>query len=98
VWMPFLVLRTGDWVRPVRDRARAGLVLVLADRPQTCLPAVLGMALPHDTLLSLAKSEPDVGFRARLAELMCQQAVWRRRTDTLHRLAHHPGRRYERQR
>jgi hypothetical protein len=23
-WMPFLVLRSADWVKPVRDRARAG--------------------------------------------------------------------------
>jgi hypothetical protein len=29
--MPFLALRTGDWVGPVRDRARAGLALLLAD-------------------------------------------------------------------
>jgi hypothetical protein len=43
--MPFLVLRTADWVKPVRDRARAGLALLLADRPETYLPAVLGMTL-----------------------------------------------------
>jgi hypothetical protein len=24
-----------DWVRPVRDRARAGLALLLADEPET---------------------------------------------------------------
>lgn len=44
-WMPFLVLRAADWVRPVRDRARAGLALLLADDPRTYLPAVLEMTL-----------------------------------------------------
>ncbi|GIH19004.1 hypothetical protein Raf01_71760 [Rugosimonospora africana] len=39
--VPFLVLRTADWVKGVRDRARAGLVLLLADDPATYLPAVL---------------------------------------------------------
>jgi HEAT repeat protein len=39
--MPFLALRTGDWVTPVRDRARAGLALLLADDPGTYLPAAL---------------------------------------------------------
>ncbi len=39
VWMPFLVLRTADWVKPVLDRARAGLALLLAEEPQTLLPA-----------------------------------------------------------
>ncbi|MBX7266362.1 hypothetical protein KIF24_10215 [Micromonospora sp. Llam7] len=46
--MPFLVLRAGDWVRPVRDRARAGLALLLADDPGRYLPAVLPMALRLD--------------------------------------------------
>ncbi|MGW0214554.1 hypothetical protein ACWDXH_09180 [Micromonospora chokoriensis] len=46
--VPFLVLRTGDWVKPVRDRARAGLALLLADDPGGCLPAVLPMALRLD--------------------------------------------------
>lgn len=41
--MPFLVLRTGDWVAPVRDRARAGLALLLADDPARYLPAALPM-------------------------------------------------------
>jgi hypothetical protein len=44
-WLPFLVLRTSDWVRPVRDRARAGLALLLADDPRTSLPVVLDMVL-----------------------------------------------------
>jgi hypothetical protein len=43
-WVPFLVLRTGDWVKPVRDRARGGLAVWLADDPRGCLPAVLAMA------------------------------------------------------
>jgi hypothetical protein len=43
--MPFLVLRTADWVKPVRDRARAGLAVLLADEPDKYLPAVLGMTL-----------------------------------------------------
>jgi hypothetical protein len=44
-WMPFLVLRTADWVKPVRDRARAGLALLLAEDVETYLPAVLGTML-----------------------------------------------------
>lgn len=44
-WIPFLVLRSGDWVKPVRDRARSGLALLLADDPRRYLPAALGMAL-----------------------------------------------------
>jgi hypothetical protein len=39
--MPFLVLRAGDWVAQVRDRARAGLALLLAADPGTYLPAAL---------------------------------------------------------
>lgn len=46
--MPFLVLRTADWVKPVRDRARAGLALLLADDPGCYLPAVQPMALRVD--------------------------------------------------
>ncbi|MFF0318432.1 hypothetical protein ACFYPH_27800 [Micromonospora sp. NPDC005252] len=46
--VPFLVLRTGDWVRQVRDRARAGLALLLADDPATYLPAAMPMALLVD--------------------------------------------------
>ncbi|SBT46174.1 HEAT repeat domain-containing protein [Micromonospora auratinigra] len=43
---PFLVLRTADWVRPVRAAARAGLALLLADEPATHLvPAVAAGAL-----------------------------------------------------
>ncbi len=43
--LPFLVLRTSDWVRQVRDRARAGLALLLADEPATYLPAALPTVL-----------------------------------------------------
>ena len=49
--MPFLVLRTADWVRPVRDRARAGLALLLAGDPRTYLPAVLGVTLVSSSWL-----------------------------------------------
>ena len=42
--MPFLVLRCLDWARPVRDRARAGLATLLADRPDF-VTAVLPTAL-----------------------------------------------------
>lgn len=45
---PFLVLRAGDWVAPVRNRARAGLALLLAERPERYLPA----ALPTITLIA----------------------------------------------
>lgn len=46
---PFLVLRTADWVRPVRDAARAGLALLLADEPAAYLPA----AVPATALVSV---------------------------------------------
>ncbi|WP_433313204.1 HEAT repeat domain-containing protein [Micromonospora chersina] len=46
---PFLVLRTADWARPVRDAARAGLALLLADEPATHLPA----AVPATALVSV---------------------------------------------
>lgn len=38
-YMPFLVLRTTDWVTPVRDRARASLVLVLDRWPDLLFQA-----------------------------------------------------------
>lgn len=44
-WLPFLVLRTADWVAPVRERARFGLAMFLADRPEPALPLVLPTAL-----------------------------------------------------
>ncbi|WP_231956696.1 MULTISPECIES: hypothetical protein [unclassified Actinoplanes] len=46
--MPLLVLRTGDWVRSVRDRARAGLALLLADDPARYLGAVLPVTTAID--------------------------------------------------
>lgn len=39
--VPFLALRTVDWVAPVRDRARAVLALLLAGDPDGCLPVAL---------------------------------------------------------
>ncbi|RKR89981.1 hypothetical protein BDK92_4345 [Micromonospora pisi] len=42
---PFLVLRTADWVKQVRDPARAGLALLLAENANSYLPAALPMAL-----------------------------------------------------
>ncbi|MGW3898952.1 hypothetical protein ACWD6L_27560 [Micromonospora profundi] len=46
--LPFLALRTGDWVAQVREPARAGLALLLADDPARYLPAALPMALLMD--------------------------------------------------
>ncbi|MCE6993352.1 hypothetical protein LZG04_00795 [Saccharothrix sp. S26] len=43
--VPFLVLRTGDWVRQVRDQARAGLAVLLHDDPARMLPVALGVGL-----------------------------------------------------
>jgi len=40
-YLPVLMLRTADWVRPVRDRARAGLAVAVADRPEAALPCLL---------------------------------------------------------
>jgi hypothetical protein len=42
---PFLVLRTGDWVTQVRNPARAGLAVLLADDPAAYLPAMLPTAV-----------------------------------------------------
>ncbi|CCH32033.1 hypothetical protein BN6_47580 [Saccharothrix espanaensis DSM 44229] len=42
--VPFLVVRTADWVPEVRRRARAGLALVLDDEPGL-LPSALGVGL-----------------------------------------------------
>ena len=43
--VPFLVVRTGDWVREVRERARAGLAVLLHDDPVRYLPAASGVGL-----------------------------------------------------
>jgi hypothetical protein len=37
--VPYLLVRTADWVRPVRDRARAGLAVLLHDAPATLVAA-----------------------------------------------------------
>ncbi|MBB5874300.1 hypothetical protein F4553_007734 [Allocatelliglobosispora scoriae] len=74
--MPFLLLRTTDWVQQVRDRARAGLALLLADDLAAMLPAALGMALLIDgrlrggfarTQLTAALTTAPVALRQRLA-------------------------------
>ncbi len=64
-WMPFVVLRTADWVRPVRDRARVGLALLLVDAPATYLAAVLGM-----TLLGRARQRGGFAYAQALAALL----------------------------
>ncbi|MER7790467.1 hypothetical protein [Streptomyces sp. NPDC097640] len=46
--MPFLVLRTGDWVRQVRERARAGLTDLLQRDPARYVPAAAPTALLAD--------------------------------------------------
>ncbi|MFD8378513.1 hypothetical protein ACFV2X_08220 [Streptomyces sp. NPDC059679] len=46
--MPFLVLRTGDWVRQVRERARAGLTDLLSRDPARLVPAAAPTALLAD--------------------------------------------------
>jgi hypothetical protein len=43
--MPFLVLRTADWARPVRDAARAALAVLLHEAPERLLPAAAPTAL-----------------------------------------------------
>ncbi|MEV4657300.1 hypothetical protein [Micromonospora sp. NPDC049301] len=71
--MPFLVLRTGDWVKPVRDRARAGLALLLSDDPGAWLPAVLPMVLRLD-----ARSRGGFAVtQVRAALLSSTAQVWR---------------------
>ncbi|HKT02054.1 MAG TPA: hypothetical protein VJT31_21210 [Rugosimonospora sp.] len=64
-WMPFVVLRTADWVRPVRDRARVGLALLLADAPATYLAAVLGV-----TLLGRGRQRGGFAYTQALAALL----------------------------
>lgn len=71
--MPFLVLHTADWVKPVRDRARAGLALLLADDPNGYLPAVLPMALRLDARLRGGFAVTQI----RAALLSAPPEVWR---------------------
>lgn len=57
--VPLLVLRTADWVTPIRDRARAGLALLLAGDPGGCLPAALPtiLAVESRTRAGFARSQ-----------------------------------------
>lgn len=71
--MPFLVLRTADWAKPVRHRARAGLALLLADDPGGYLPVVLPMALRLDARLRGSFAVTQV----RAALLSAPVEVWR---------------------
>ncbi|QLQ40531.2 hypothetical protein [Micromonospora robiginosa] len=71
--VPFLVVRAADWVAPVRNRARAGLALVLADDADTHLPAVLPTALRLEV-------RARAGFavaQARVAVLAATEQTWR---------------------
>jgi hypothetical protein len=43
--MPFLVLRTADWARPVRDHARGALAVLLHDQPKQLVPATAPLTL-----------------------------------------------------
>jgi HEAT repeat protein len=43
--MPFLLVRTNDWAREVRNRARAGLVQLLDENPRLFVPAAAEMTL-----------------------------------------------------
>ncbi|MBM0275228.1 hypothetical protein JM949_07045 [Micromonospora sp. STR1s_6] len=72
--MPFLVLRTADWVAPVRDRARAGLAVLLADDPAAHLPVVLPTALRLAARLRAGFAVTQV----RAAILAVSEPVWRR--------------------
>jgi hypothetical protein len=71
--MPFLVLRTADWVKQVRDRARAGLAVQLADGPAVNLPAALPMAL---RLRARSRAAFAVN-QLRAALLSVSEEVWR---------------------
>ncbi|PPA60508.1 hypothetical protein GA0070562_5135 [Micromonospora tulbaghiae] len=71
--MPFLVVRTADWVAPVRDRARAGIALLLADDADVYLPAILPTALRIE-------ARARAGFavaQARVAVLAATEQSWR---------------------
>ncbi|MEU5948061.1 hypothetical protein ABZ793_21230 [Micromonospora sp. NPDC047465] len=71
--MPFLVLRTADWAKPVRDQARAGLAVLLADDPAVYLPSVLPMALRLQARLRAGFAVNQV----RAAVLATREQVWR---------------------
>lgn len=69
--MPFLALRTADWVGPVRDRARATLALSLAGEPDGCLPAALPaiLAVESRTRTGFARSQALAALLAASVEL-----------------------------
>jgi len=46
--LPFLVLRTSDWARPVRDRSRAALAVLLHEAPEQLLPGVVPIVVLTD--------------------------------------------------
>jgi hypothetical protein len=46
--VPFLVVRTCDWARPVRDRARAALAQLLHEAPGRAISAAAGIAVLMD--------------------------------------------------
>ncbi|WP_225980855.1 HEAT repeat domain-containing protein [Micromonospora sp. B006] len=71
--MPFLVVRTADWVAPVRDRARAGLAVLLADDADVYLPAVLPMALRLEAWARAGFAVAQV----RVAVLVAPEQLWR---------------------
>ncbi|GAB2958282.1 hypothetical protein GCM10027280_53770 [Micromonospora polyrhachis] len=62
--MPFLVLRTADWVKVVRDQGRAGLAVLLADEPAAYLPVVLPMALRLEARACWLRRQPGTRNRA----------------------------------
>ncbi|MFE1961379.1 HEAT repeat domain-containing protein [Streptomyces sp. NPDC059479] len=63
--MPFLVLRTTDWARPVRDAARAALAVLLHDAPERLVPT----AAPAALLIS-RRARADFARQQVLAALM----------------------------
>lgn len=76
-WMPFLVLRTADWVKPIREQARAGLALLLADDPDGYLPASLGV-----TLLARPRRRGGFAYTQALAALLVASPALRDRLLT----------------
>ena len=76
--VPFLVVRTSDWVKQVRDRACAGLALLLTEDPVRMLPAAIGTTLQLDrrrrggfarTQLAAGLISAPVALREQLAAL-----------------------------
>jgi hypothetical protein len=73
--MAFLVVRTSDWVRPVRDRARAGLALLLADAPGRYLPAILAATTAIEQRRRGAFAAAQVAVAVSLASPAERQAL-----------------------